>query len=126
MAIDTAPRPRARLSMTSLIDVIFLLLLFFMLSSTFSRFGEIALDGAGAAGPAPAAAPTRFLRLDAARLLLDGVPVRLAELPERLAGEDGREQLVLISVRDGASSQQLVDLLAQLRALPGLRVSVLG
>ena len=29
--------------MTSLIDVIFLLLLFFMLSSTFSRFAEVEL-----------------------------------------------------------------------------------
>jgi biopolymer transport protein ExbD len=32
--------------MTSLIDVIFLLLLFFMLSSTFSRFGEVELTAA--------------------------------------------------------------------------------
>ena len=39
--------------MTSLIDVIFLLLLFFMLTSTFSKFAEIELaaatSGAGAA-----------------------------------------------------------------------------
>ena len=36
------------MALTPLIDVIFLLLLFFMLSSTFSRFGEIKLDLGGA------------------------------------------------------------------------------
>ena len=40
--------------MTSLIDVIFLLLLFFMLSSTFSKFSEIELT-AGGSGPGRAA-----------------------------------------------------------------------
>jgi biopolymer transport protein ExbD len=39
-----ARRPRRRtIALTSLIDVIFILLLFFLLSSTFSRFGELSL-----------------------------------------------------------------------------------
>jgi hypothetical protein len=36
--------------LTSLIDVIFILLLFFMLSSTFTRYGELSLSTAQAAG----------------------------------------------------------------------------
>ena len=43
-------RRRRRLSMTSLIDVIFLLLLFFMLSSTFTRFAELELAAGGTGG----------------------------------------------------------------------------
>ncbi len=42
--------------MTSLIDVIFLLRLFFMLSSTFSRFAEVELTAAGASASAPSCA----------------------------------------------------------------------
>ena len=41
---------RRRASITSLIDVIFLLLLFFMLASTFSKFSEIDIAVASAAG----------------------------------------------------------------------------
>ena len=44
-------RRRRRLSMTSLIDVIFLLLLFFMLTSTFTRFSEVELTAAGSGTP---------------------------------------------------------------------------
>ena len=52
--------------MTSLIDVIFLLLLFFMLTSTFTRFSEVELTAAGSGTPpqAPTEAPL-FLRLGA-------------------------------------------------------------
>ncbi|WP_367714863.1 biopolymer transporter ExbD [Nitratireductor sp. GISD-1A_MAKvit] len=40
-----AVRRRKPLSLTSLIDVIFLLLLFFMLSSTFTRFASVEISG---------------------------------------------------------------------------------
>ncbi|MEX0280950.1 MAG: biopolymer transporter ExbD, partial [Arenibacterium sp.] len=40
---NVAPRRRRVVSLTALIDVVFLLLLFFMLTSTFSSFGEIEL-----------------------------------------------------------------------------------
>ena len=45
-------RRRRKLSMTSLIDVIFLLLLFFMLTSTFTRFAELDLAAASGGGGA--------------------------------------------------------------------------
>ncbi|MEM8921756.1 MAG: biopolymer transporter ExbD, partial [Pseudomonadota bacterium] len=41
-------RRRGRSSITSLIDVIFLLLLFFMLASTFTRFSEVDIAAASA------------------------------------------------------------------------------
>jgi biopolymer transport protein ExbD len=48
-----APAPRRRaLSMTSLINIIFLLLPFFTLSTSFAQHGEIVVQEGGS-GPAP-------------------------------------------------------------------------
>jgi len=107
--------------MTPLIDVIFLLLLFFMLSSTFSSFGEIELNQATAGNAVPGTPSERvFVQLGAGRLVLNGAPVTLEELATRV--EAGQ---VLVSLDADASSQQLVDLLVQLRGRDGLTVTVL-
>ena len=118
---NVAPFVRRPLSMTPLIDVIFLLLMFFMLSSTFSTFGEIELTQA-AAGPASQSAPgTRvFVQLGEQRLTLNGSPVTLDGLAARL--DTGQ---VLVSMDDDTSAQRLVDLLVLLRGRDGLTVTVL-
>lgn len=121
MLSDRAAFRRRRLSMTSLIDVIFLLLLFFMLSSTFSRYGELPLTGAGAGGAVAGTAP-RFLQLRPETLVLNGAEVTLEELPAVLAEEEGR---VLVALGEGVTAQRLTDLLVALRRLPGLTVAVL-
>lgn len=115
---------RRRLSMTSLIDVIFLLLLFFMLSSTFSKFGEVRLDagGAGSAGPVPER--LALLRLDADTLDLNGTPLTLAQLAQRLDALDN--PTLAVTVRPAASAQRLTDLLVALRARPDVPVILLG
>lgn len=110
---------RRRLSLTPLIDVIFLLLLFFMLSSTFSNYGEIELTGTSGGGSAPAERPW-FLQLGEARLTLNGTAVPLGAVAETVG--QGR---VLVSLDDATTSQRLVDLLAALRGRPGLTVTVL-
>lgn len=120
---------RRRLSLTSLIDVIFLLLLFFMLSSTFSRFAEVEL-AAAAPGTGEATAPPLFLQLRPDTLSLDGDAVELGALAETIgarggAGE-GAERTLLVSLGDGVSAQRLTDLLGVLRGVPGLRTTVLG
>ncbi len=109
------------MAMTPLIDVIFLLLLFFMLSSTFSRFGEIELNQA-ATGPATPGIVTEraFVQLGATRLVLNGTPVTLDDLADRVdAGQ------VLVSLDDDTTAQRLVDLLVLLRGRDGLTVTVL-
>ena len=115
--------------MTSLIDVIFLLLLFFMLSSTFSRFSEVEI-AAAASGRSSATSENRptFLRLSEDSVSLNGQTYELSQLPEVFATlrEDGDEALpVLISLRDEVTSQRLTDLLVALRPVQGLSVTVL-
>ncbi|MCM2562022.1 biopolymer transporter ExbD [Lutimaribacter sp. EGI FJ00015] len=112
--------------MTSLIDVIFLLLLFFMLSSSFTRFAEVELAAAGAGGPASAARPV-FLTLAPTSLRLNGATAAIEGLPKALDGHrDGDTPLpVLVAARPDVTAQRLTDLLVALRALPAIRVTVL-
>lgn len=120
-------RRRKRLSMTSLIDVIFLLLLFFMLSSTFSKFSEIELT-AGGSGPADAPdTPPLFLQLLPDDLRLNGQSLALNALTPALAQpEDAQPRTLLISLSADVTSQRLTDLLAVLRGAKGISPVILG
>jgi biopolymer transport protein ExbD len=125
------PSRARRLSLTSLIDAIFLLLLFFMLSSTFTRFAEIDLATGGPGADVTARTPPAFLRLSPDALDLNGAPVTLAGLPDALAAlaegdaGDAAALPVLVAPRDGVDAQRLTDLLAALRPVSGLRLTVL-
>ena len=103
--------------MTSLIDIIFLLLLFFMLSSTFSRFADVELGVSGGGNPAAQTSVPAFLKLTASRLLLNGTELSnqtlLSEI-QRLKTSVNVNAIIL-SVDETASSQQLVDTLLVLR-----------
>lgn len=130
MALRPAPVRRRALSMTSLIDVIFLLLLFFMLSSTFTRFAEIELAAAGAGGGGQEGAQGRpvFLTLGPDSLRLNGTPQPLDKLKAASFAEfaQGTTSIpVLVSLQGEVTAQRLADLLVVLRQLPRLRVTVL-
>ncbi|SPJ22586.1 biopolymer transporter ExbD [Palleronia abyssalis] len=115
------------MSLTSLIDVIFLLLLFFMLTSTFSRFAEVELTGATAGtGQLSDVAPL-FLRLAPETVTLNGEAVNLEALPEAMPEGDGDgARVLLVSLAEGVTSQRLTDLLGVLRSIPGIAPTVLG
>ncbi|WP_246831336.1 biopolymer transporter ExbD [Pseudotabrizicola formosa] len=117
------PARRRALSMTSLIDVIFLLLLFFMLSSTFTRFGDLPLTTASGGAVAQAEAPA-FLRLLPDSLTLDTDAADLAALPAALLAR--APVLVIVAPGEGVTAQRLVDALNVLRDLPGVTLRVIG
>ncbi len=121
-----AGKRRRRLSMTSLIDVIFLLLLFFMLSSTFSTFAEVELSAAVPATAGDADTPPIFVQLDEDFLKVNGEVRRLDDLAQTPLGDVKGPSTVLVSLGEGVNAQRLTDLLVALRALPDLRVTVLG
>ena len=107
--------------MTSLIDVIFLLLLFFMLSSTFSKFAEIELTSAIGGKIANAHTPI-FLQLYPDKVSINGQDRQL----DALNLEPEENQTLLVALQPDVRSQRLLDLLVELRAWPELSVSVLG
>lgn len=109
MRIDAVLRPRRRLSMTSLIDVIFLLLLFFMLSSTFARFAEIEVSGGVASSTAAGERPDVLLRYDGVEWRVNGLAIADDALEGELArlSDAGAETAVLL-VRGEMTSQDLI------------------
>ena len=110
--------------MTPLIDVIFLLLLFFMLSSTFSRFGEIELTGANASGAVEIAA-LLYVQLRGEEVVVNGQIATLEELGEILVVHAANgAKLVLVSMDAATTSQRFVDVYAVARAIDGLDVAV--
>ena len=115
--------------MTSLIDIIFLLLLFFMLSSTFSRFAEVEIAAATSGrSTEPSDNRPTFLRLSETEVSLNGQTYELAQLPDAFADlrQDEDDALpVLISLQDAVTAQRLTDLLVALRPVQGLSVTVL-
>lgn len=117
---------RRKLSMTSLIDVIFLLLLFFMLTSTFSKFSEVELSAGGSGAVAPSETPPLFLQLKENTIGLNGQDVSLDALAESSLSKAEDGAVVLVSLGAKVDSQRLTDLLVVLRRLPKLRVTVLG
>ncbi len=115
---------RRRLPLTALIDVIFLLLLFFMLSSTFVRQGELPLDLAMGGMPSAPETPPAFvqlrandLRLDAARVTVEGLQIELAARGEGLA---------LLALGEGVNAQAFAEVLQAVQSVPGWRLAVLG
>lgn len=119
---------RRRLSMTSLIDVIFLLLLFFMLSSTFSRFAEVDLSTANAGDAVRRDITKSFLQLGEQSLHVNGQSVVLGALRDRfvdMAPEADTLQ-VIVSLRADVTAQRLTDVLVVLRGIERLSIRVLG
>lgn len=107
--------------MTPLIDVVFLLLLFFMLTSTFSNFAEVEINQASGGATAQGAPSERFfVQLGGDSVAVNGAPATLDELSAQM--ESGQ---VLVSMDEDVSAQRLVDLLVRLRGRPELTVLVL-
>lgn len=106
---------RRRLPLTPLIDVIFLLLLFFMLSSTFLRYQAVEVSAARAgervAGGTKVPAALLKLARDGS-VSLNGKPVETDTLAAALEGaaEDGMERLV-VTAATGSDVELLVKVL---------------
>jgi biopolymer transport protein ExbD len=111
--------------MTSLIDVIFLLLLFFMLASTFARHGDLPFLAAGAgAAAAPGDTPPAFLRVLPDRIVLNTAEIAPEGLAEALAALPGTT--VLVAPGAGVTAQRLVDVLALAQGVAEVNLRLIG
>ncbi|MDN5940175.1 MAG: biopolymer transporter ExbD [Salinisphaera sp.] len=123
------PKPRrALISLTPLIDVVFILLLFFMLASSFSDYHSISLDP-----PAAKAGPTSMqgallvevrrdgLRFAGTYVSLQGLVQRVRHHLQRTPG-----RRVLVQPGPGVSLQKTVNVLDRLIAAGATHLSLLG
>ncbi len=117
-------RSRAAVSLTPLIDVVFILLIFFMLVSNLQSANMIDLRVADR-NAAHTQVRDRALLVTISRdtLQLDGQPLSLAQLREQVALQPQRQ--VALEPADGVSLQRVVTVLDQLRGAGASQVSFL-
>lgn len=106
---------RKPVGITSLIDVIFLLLLFFMLASSFSRYQALPV-ASGVSGASQGERPMLLRVHDARKWDLNGVTVLPGELAGRLetAAGEGMKQVAIWTGTE-ATTQDIVDAMVTVR-----------
>ena len=123
-------RKRRRASITSLIDVIFLLLLFFMLASTFSKFSEVELatvTPSSTSSQQDTEKTTIRLFLQNNTVLIDGEKFDDVAVIEKLSQQNNADApRVLISVDEVVTTERLVKMLISLNAIEGMQIKVIG
>ncbi len=116
MLNDFAIRKRRYPSLTSLVDIIFLLLLFFMLSSTFSKFTEVEVTATLSGNSVSQEKPQLFITLSENSWRINGVSATVENVQEIL--EQYRSQTpvkAVLKTDEQTSSQMLIDALEVLR-----------
>ena len=131
----TSSKRKRVLSLTSLIDVIFLLLLFFMLSSTFSRYTDIELTSSMSGNTATSTESPVLLRLTQDALKINGKSTSLSNLSADIAPfapnnigsntDNNTKRMAVISLGPQVSAQQLVDLMLAMRQQTQFTLTVL-
>jgi biopolymer transport protein ExbD len=130
--LGRAKKKGMRFMLMPLVDVIFLLLTFFMLSSKLAPYSALMLgdyrreSGTAAAGPAPAAQqPDVILTLSAGEVKANGASLQLADFPAeaaRLKGSGAKS--VVVFLRPSATAQDIVSVLETLKRAEFASVSV--
>lgn len=118
MRIGGQPQRRRRgLNLTPMIDVVLLLLVFFMMVSRFGGDLGLPLAVAAPAGGQQWEGPPRLVSVTGAGVALNGVDVALADLPARLAPlMPAPDAPVVLRSGAGADVQALVAVMDALRA----------
>lgn len=110
-------RRRSAIALTPLIDVVFILLLFFMLASSLTRLHAVALQSQPTHGQHSDAPQKLLLRVQAdGELELDGETLRVGELPAALASRLARQPdlSVIVKPADRVQLQALLDVFDEL------------
>lgn len=128
MLLETVPqRRRKMISLTPLIDVVFILLLFFMLSSNFTRWHQINLQSATSSESQTP--ELRILKIESnqGELSFNGSRLSMnnADSIQKFVAENTQATFV-ITVVEGIKIQVMVNLLDQLKRSGATRVSLAG
>lgn len=126
--LDTSrPRRRNLISLTPLIDVVFILLVFFMLASSFLQWRAVQLDAPAEAGGAGSMEGAMLVEIRSDGLRMAGETIEEAELRERIGArvreDDGTR--VLVMPAPGVSMQETVNVLEGLADAGARNLSVI-
>ncbi len=117
------PRARRKPSLTPMIDVVFLLLVFFMLASQFGHDNALPLSAAG--GGSSYTGPPRLIDIGADELRLNGTVMPLETLTAMLRSlMESDNDIVILRGHDDATLQRLIDVSQSLQHAGFTRFSV--
>lgn len=116
--LSSPRRKRPLISLTPLIDVVFILLVFFMLASSFLDWHAINLEPPVQIGAGTTDEPALLIEIEADRLSLAGEAIAINDIAVRLEAEliQNPNRLVLISPGPGVPLQTTVDVLDRVRS----------
>ncbi|MBR9866155.1 MAG: biopolymer transporter ExbD [Oceanospirillales bacterium] len=118
MLLEITPRASQPISLTPLIDVVFILLLFFMLSSTFSKTRQLELEAAASGKQSMASEVYRLLLLTENKVDLNGTvyPTDTERFAQRIRTIAEAHGSVTLAARSAVKVQQTIHLIDNLRA----------
>lgn len=127
MHIEVAPRRKRSVSLTPLIDVVFNLLLFFMLASSLAKWSGLELATGSEAASANDIPAADVYLLGAGELRYEGDRYPLADLAERLSADLEQERIssVILRAENGVRLHELIDSFDQL-SHAGIEALALG
>lgn len=128
LQIDAQPRRRTIISLTPLIDVVFILLVFFMLASSFLDWHAIDLNAPGkTAKTSPSMEKSLLIEIDNEGLLISGQQITLGELRGHIQPflQSGRDQTVFVKPADGIQLQKTITVMDALNAAGAKKVSLI-
>lgn len=110
--LTVRPLPRRRISLTALIDVVFILLVFFMLETTFLREGAVGVSGMEPGTSGTIAEKLSIELFDTETVWVNGRRFTGDTWEAAIREFDGRAELpVEVRTRAGVPVQQVVDTL---------------
>lgn len=119
---------RRLISLTPLIDVVFILLLFFMLSSGFTQWRQMNITAASESYNTDEIRTQYYLLLQAAgeyEFDKRRYPVsKLTPIKQKL--KEDKAGVFVVSVAEGVTTQQMIDFLDQLKSIGVEKVSLAG
>jgi biopolymer transport protein ExbD len=125
--IEVAPRRKRSVSLTPLIDVVFNLLLFFMLASSLAKWSGLELATGSESASADDTPAADVYLLGAGELRYEGERYPLVDLAERLSVELKQERIssVILRAEEGVLLHELIDSFDRL-SHAGIRALALG
>lgn len=126
MRLTETRRARRPIGLTPLIDVVFLLLVFFMLASTFLKFSTVRIETAG--GGAGTTDLTKIVLVHVGpgpKILINGTPAETTGMIAQLNAlkKQGRDEVILV-MRKAATVDDMVTALSQARQSEFERVRI--
>ncbi|WP_068311884.1 ExbD/TolR family protein [Polycladidibacter hongkongensis] len=126
MQISRQIKPRRAPGLTSLIDVIFLLLMFFMLASTFSKYQQLNIAGTQQGTGVSESSRPIVLRIGKQEVVFAGKSMSAEELVTHLDAKDtDKERLIALLPKEEATVQDAVDVLGAL-GIAGYNAKLVG